>query len=529
MRNVVIGLLGTTLDQGKSADRWQTWRPSVAICRQQDLIIHRFELLHQRAATTLAQQIQKDIQSVSPETDVRLHAIEFGGDAWDFEQVYEALFAFAKSYKFDDGEDYLIHITTGTHVAQICLFLLTESRWFPGRLLQASPERDRNAPGHVKIIDLDLSRYDGLASRFQQEQREGASFLKSGIDTRNKAFNRLIDRIEQVAIATQDPLLLMGPTGAGKSRLAKRIYELKKTRHTVKGAFVDVNCATLRGDGAMSTLFGHTKGSFTGALKDRAGLLRTADGGLLFLDEIGELGLDEQAMLLRALEEKRFLPLGSDTESSSDFQLIAGTNRDLLAAVREGRFREDLLARINLWTFVLPGLRARPEDIEPNLQFELDQYARKTGRNITFSREARLKFLDFALAPTSEWKGNFRDLNAAVARMSTLSLGGRISVPIVEEEITRLTHSWHGSSPVDRLSELIDAEQLNEIDLFDRTQLNHVLEVCARSRSLSEAGRTLFSASRGRKTSSNDADRLRKYLTRFGLEWASIHPTIHAQ
>ena len=160
----------------------------------------------------------------------------------------------------------------------------------------------------------------------------------------------------------------------------------------------------------------------------------------------------------------------------------------------------------------------RPEDIEPNLQFELDQYARKTGRNITVSREARLKFLDFALAPTSEWKGNFRDLNAAVARMSTLSLGGRISVPIVEEEITRLTHSWHGSSPIDRLSELIDAEQLNEIDLFDRTQLSHVLEVCARSRSLSEAGRTLFSASRGRKTSSNDADRLRKYLTRFGLE-----------
>ena len=136
---------------------------------------------------------------------------------------------------------------------------------------------------------------------------------------------------------------------------------------------MDVNCATPRGDGAMSALFGHTKGAFTGALKDRPGLLRTADGGVLFLDEIGELGSDEQAMLLRALEEKTFLPLGSDRESHSDFQLIAGTNRDLFAAVREGRFREDLLARINLWTFSLPGLRARPEDIEPNLQFELDQ------------------------------------------------------------------------------------------------------------------------------------------------------------
>jgi transcriptional regulatory protein RtcR len=116
----------------------------------------------------------------------------------------------------------------------------------------------------------------------------------------------------------------MGPTGAGKSRLARSIFEIKKVRHAVKGEFVDVNFATLRGNGAMSTLFGHTKGAFTGALKDRPGL-RTADGGVLFLDEIGELGLDEQAMLVRALEEKAFLPLGSD---------------------REARFREDLLARI---------------------------------------------------------------------------------------------------------------------------------------------------------------------------------------
>ena len=91
---------------------------------------------------------------------------------------------------------------------------------------------------------------------------------------------------------------------------------------------------------------------------------------MLFLDEVGELGLDEQAMLLRALEEKRFLPLGSDRELSSDFQLIAGTNRDLAGAVREGRFRDDLLARINLWTFSLPGLTDRREDIAPNLDYD---------------------------------------------------------------------------------------------------------------------------------------------------------------
>ncbi len=523
-KTVVLGLLGTTLDLGKHSDRWQNWRPSVSICRQPDLIVHRFELVHGLRDTSLAEVIRRDMQSVSPETEVRLHRIEFA-DPWDFEQVYESLFSFAREYDFDDSEDYLIHITTGTHVAQICLFLLTESRWLPGRLLQCSPERDRGAPGTIKVIDLDLSRYDGIASRFQQEQREAASFLKGGIETRNVAFNRLIDRIEQVAIATRDPLLLMGPTGAGKSRLARRIFELKKSRHTVKGDFVDVNCATLRGDGAMSTLFGHTKGAFTGALKDRPGLLRTADGGMLFLDEIGELGLDEQAMLLRALEEKKFLPMGSDRESGSDFQLIAGTNCDLLTAVRRGKFREDLLARINLWTFSLPGLRSRPEDIEPNLQFELDRYAQQTGNHITFSKEARKKFMDFALSPAAEWKGNFRDLNAAVIRMATLSMGGRISVETVEEEVDRLSALWANPLPMSKeeaVLKVLDEEKISTLDLFDRAQLNHVLEVCQRSRSLSDAGRTLFSASRGRKTSTNDADRLRKYLHRFGIEWAQI-------
>jgi transcriptional regulatory protein RtcR len=520
-KTVVIGLLGNTLDQGISADRWQAWRPSVALCRQPDLIVNRFELLYSQREQPLATVVCNDIQSISPETEVRLHQIEFG-DPWDFEKVYETLFAFARSYQFDDSEEYLIHITTGTHVAQICLFLLTESRWLPGRLLQCSPDRYRSRPGTIKVIDLDLSRYDGIASRFREEQQEGVSFLKGGIETRNAAFNRLIDRIEKVAIATRDPLLLMGPTGAGKSRLAKRIFELKKVRHAVKGEFVDVNCATLRGDGAMSALFGHTKGAFTGALKDRAGLLRTADGGVLFLDEIGELGLDEQAMLLRALEEKSFLPLGSDRESHSDFQLIAGTNRDLLAAVHEGRFREDLLARINLWTFTLPGLRARPEDVEPNLQFELDQYAQKTGNRITFSKEAREQFLDFALSPAAAWKGNFRDLNAAVARMATLSLGGRISVDVVQEEIERLQTSWAGPATEDALAALLSEEQLAAMDLFDRLQLTQVLDICKKNRTLSEAGRALYGVSRGRKSSANDADRLRKYLNRFGIEWSRI-------
>jgi len=157
--------------------------------------------------------------------------------------------------------------------------------------------------------------------------------------------------------------------------------------------------------------------------------------------------------------------------------------------------------------------------------FELDQYARKTRRHFTFSKEARREFLDFTLAPSAAWKGKFRDLNAAVARMSTLSAGGRISLEAVGEEIERLAASWGDPShakAADRLTDFAGPEAIPAMDLFDRAQLNQVLEVCLRSRSLSEARRMLFGASRDRKTTSNDADRLRKYLGRFGIEWAQI-------
>jgi transcriptional regulatory protein RtcR len=524
---VLIGLLGATLDSGRGSARWERWRPTVSLCQHEDLLINRFELLCQRKFIALAKTLVDDIATVSPETEVRLTELEMD-DPWDFQQVYGVLHDFARGYEFDtEREEYLIHITTGTHVAQICMFLLTESRYFPAKLIQSSPSpaRGRGGPGVYEIIDLDLSKYDRIASRFQQEQKEGASFLKSGIETRNAAFNRLIDKIEQVVIASSDPLLLMGPTGAGKSRLARRIYELKRARHQVKGAFIEVNCATIRGDAAMSALFGHTKGAFTGAVSSRPGLLRAADGGVLFLDEIAELGADEQAMLLRALEDKVFLPLGSDREVQSEFQLIAGTNRDLSVLVKEGKFREDLLARINLWTFKLPGLRDRIEDIEPNLNYELEQYARRTGKRVTFSREARERFLKFAVSGEAAWAGNFRDLNGAIVRMATLAPGGRITTEAVADESERLRGSWraqHTSEGHDLLERLLGKERLAELDLFDRDQLAAVTEVCRRSHTLSQAGRALFHTSRDRKKTVNDADRLRKYLARYGLDWRAL-------
>jgi transcriptional regulatory protein RtcR len=408
---------------------------------------------------------------------------------------------------------------------------MTEARYFPGRLLQTSPPR-RAAPGKTGdyvLIDLDLSRYDQIAQRFSNAQREGVEFLKSGIATRNPHFNLLIDEIEHVAARSRAPMLLMGPTGAGKSFLARRVYELKKSRHQLDGAFVEINCATLHGDGAGSTLFGHVKGAFTGAASDRPGLLRTAHKGLLFLDEIGELGLDEQAMLLKAVEERRFLPMGGDHEVRSDFQLIAGTNRDLAREVAAGRFREDLFARINLWTYALPGLSDRPEDIEPNLNYLLAQFGAENGAMVRFNTEARQQYLRFAASPDALWNGNFRDLSASVTRMATLADAARITAPIVAAEIARLQRQWRplaeGVRPAQSavaLGQLLGEAGLEQLDLFDRMQLESVIAVCRQSKSMSDAGRKLFAVSRLDKAKPNDADRLKKYLARFGLDWERL-------
>lgn len=527
-KTVAVSFLGTTLDAGAGPKRWERWRPTVALCQNEDLLIHRLELLYARKYTSLADAVIADIASVSPETKVERRVVEFK-NPWDFEEVYGALYEYSRAAAFDpEVEEVLVHITTGTHVAQICLFLLTESRHLPAKLIQtAPPRRSRTAEvGAYAIIDLDLSKYDRLASRFRQETRDDVSYLKSGIETRNAEFNRLIERIERVALHSTAPLLLTGPTGAGKSLLARRIYELKHQRRQVTGPFVEVNCATLRGDAAMSALFGHVKGAFTGAVGDRDGLLRAADGGMLFLDEVGELGTDEQTMLLRAVEEKKFLPLGSDRESASSFQLICGTNRDLPSDVAEGRFREDLLSRINLWTFRLPGLRDRPEDVQPNLQYELEQFTRATGIHVTFNKEAATRFLEFATSSEAAWAANFRDLNGAVVRMATLAPGGRIAIGDVEEEIARLKAAWRrgnaAGSDDELLSGVLTREHLEGLDRFDRVQLADVIRVCRASRSLSDAGRLLFAASRRRKTNTNDADRLRKYLARFSLDWNQL-------
>lgn len=177
----------------------------------------------------------------------------------------------------------------------------------PYRAPQKKPEC--GIPLYVpEIYEASFGKWLTDISTYEKEYYDTQSLLKSSIPTNNPQFNKLISNIEHIAVHSTAPILFLGPTGSGKSQLAKQVYELRKKIGTVRGSFVSVNCATLHGDLAYSTLFGHIKGSFTGAATNRNGLLKTADGGILFLDEIGELSLELQAQLLKAIEEKAICP-----------------------------------------------------------------------------------------------------------------------------------------------------------------------------------------------------------------------------
>ena len=308
------------------------------------------------------------------------------------------------------------------------------------------------------------------------------------------------------------PLLLTGPTGAGKSQLARRIYELKKARRQVDRPVRGRQLRhAARGRAPCRALFGHVKGAFTGAVGDRPGLLRQADGGVLFLDEIGELGADEQAMLLRAIEDKRFLPVGSDKEVESDFQLIAGTNRDLRRDVERGRFREDLLARINLWTFrAARRCASGPRTSRPTCSTSWTRPRRSLDTRVTMNKEAQEHFLRFATRPE-------RPLERATSATSTRRCcawprwprAGASPASAVDEEIDAPARDVdagagprRGGARATWLAEVLGAERAAELDRFDRVQLADVLAVCRQARSCPTRGAAALRAVAARRRAS---------------------------
>ena len=241
-KKVVISILGISKDAkgGHTEKRWSQWRPTVSVVMHKEFPVDRLELIYHPQHLSKALLVSEDIRAVSPDTEVSL--IEAVWDnPWDFAEIYNWFYEFARHYPVNtDDESYYLNITTGTHVSQICMFLMSEAHLLPAQILQVSPvtQSAKKAEGSLHSIDLDLARYDVMAKRYFEESSTGQDFLKSGIQTRNSHFNGMIAEIERVALRSKDPILLEGPTGAGKTQLARKIYELKTIRKTTKGSFV---------------------------------------------------------------------------------------------------------------------------------------------------------------------------------------------------------------------------------------------------------------------------------------------------
>ncbi|PYP30262.1 MAG: Fis family transcriptional regulator [Gemmatimonadetes bacterium] len=270
----------------------------------------------------------------------------------------------------------------------------------------------RNALQHVDLSRENVRLRDEVQARHQ-------------IVGSSKAIKQLIERIEKVA-PTPARVLITGENGTGKELVARAIHALSP-RAAAGGPFVEVNCAAIPGELIESELFGHVKGSFTGAFADRAGKFELADAGTLFLDEIGDMSLAAQAKVLRALEDGVISRVGSEKALPVDVRVIAATNKTLAAEIAAGRFREDLLYRLNVVPIEVPPLRARRGDIPQLIEHFVGQLTRNTGLEAKpFDKDALTRLT------AHDWPGNVRELRNAVERLLILAPGPGITVADVE-------------------------------------------------------------------------------------------------
>ncbi|HXZ80525.1 MAG TPA: sigma-54 dependent transcriptional regulator [Terriglobales bacterium] len=228
-----------------------------------------------------------------------------------------------------------------------------------------------------------------------------------------------IYRIIAKAAQTVHPVLIIGESGTGKELVARSIH-FSGPHHDQP--FIPVDCGSLVPTLIESELFGYVRGAFTGAVRSKDGLLAIANGGTVFLDEIGELPVDLQAKLLRAIQEKEIRPVGSTKRIPIDVRILAATNRDLETAVAEGGFRRDLYFRLNVLTIRIPPLRQRKQDIPLLVEHFMDRLARSTGSKRTFSEDALQAFLNY------DWPGNVRELENSIERAWAISSGATLSL-----------------------------------------------------------------------------------------------------
>jgi formate hydrogenlyase transcriptional activator len=273
----------------------------------------------------------------------------------------------------------------------------------------------------------------------------------------------VLDRIEKVA-ATDSTVLVQGETGTGKELVARALHDRSRRRAR---PLVKLNCSAISAGLVESELFGHVKGAFTGALERRIGRFELADGGTIFLDEVGELPLDVQVKLLRVLQEGEFEPVGSSASRHVDVRVIAATNRQLARAVEEGRFRADLYYRLNVVPVTVPPLRERIDDIPELTAFFVARYAKRFGKPVTTVSEGALRRLR-----SYAWPGNVRELQNVIERAMVLTAG-----PVLDIDAELLPAPvLPGPTPRPHIARTLAPEDGESLaDLLQRTERAHIV------------------------------------------------------
>jgi hydrogenase-4 transcriptional activator len=278
------------------------------------------------------------------------------------------------------------------------------------------------------------------------------------------ALKKVLAQIEMVA-PTNASVLILGESGTGKELVARAIHDRSPRK---SAALVRVNCASVPRELFESEFFGHVRGAFTGAVKDRVGRFELAHGGTLFLDEIGEVPLELQSKLLRVLQEGQFEKLGEDRTRTVDVRIIAATNRDLEAEVKAGRFRQDLYYRLSVFPIELPPLRDRAEDIPTLAQHFLEQSARKLGVHPPRLTAAQIKELQ-----SYDWPGNVRELQNVIERAAIRSRDGHLELGLAPNSSTRLSS---------RRTESRAHSALGSLDEIKNHERNLLVEALTRTR-----------------------------------------------
>jgi transcriptional regulator with GAF, ATPase, and Fis domain len=420
--------------------------------------------------------------------DVELFSAKLSSPT-DFSGIYlNALEALKRLMKKERSQANLtFHLSPGTP-AMGAVWIILGSTQYPATLIQSSTQQgveNANVP-----FEIAAEFNPGLLKSADQKQqdlnfgkaRSGSTF--GDIIYRSEEMDRVVGLAKKVA-AKNVSVLIEGESGTGKELFANAIHN--NSPRSVKNHVV-VNCGAIASELFESEFFGHKKGSFTGAVEDRKGYFEEADGGTLFLDEIGDLPLNFQVKLLRALQEGEIKRIGENTTRSVDVRVITATNKSLSNEVAEGRFREDLYYRLNVWPLILPPLRHRTGDLGPLLDKFLDQINQESKGDPgyiakTFSVAARNILL------THSWPGNVRELQSTIRRATLFADQPKISKENMQDAIGPSVNNLVGKGSIlnRNLSEKFELEKL-----VDEVKIHYLKKVIKQTRgSIGEASKIL--------------------------------------